>query len=1110
MVIPGIGGSGLTEQLFEGHEELSRMSILRCFLPKLLLIGLLFSVAIFPLVEQEAGTAADPLTPEERAFVAAHGPIRYAPDPLFPPFEFLDPSGVARGITPDLLTIMGKKLGVEFQAVAYPTWSDVLEAGKRGEVDLLGTLTRTPEREGFLLFSRPYLSVPYVLFVRQDGGDPKTIEDMVSRRLGVVRNYGINSWLSAEHPKIHLVAVEDSATGLTMVATGQLDALLETLPVGAYIVREKSLTNVRIVPRHIYTLPQHFGVRKDEPLLLSIVQKGLDSLTETEHSEVFVRWTGQDFSRPPSAISPLVWNALLILIAAAVLSGVWIVALRRSVRRATQSLRENEEKFRTVADYTHDWEYWILPDRSIRYTSPSCEQITGYSAEDYARDSGLLFRIVDPEDRPRFDEHICDYLDGAKRGDAIGEIEFRIVRSDGEVRWIGHVCRPVFGADGTFQGKRGSNRDTTNRKQSEEDLRESEERYQELFENANDIIFTNDLTGNFTSINKAAERVTGYTRDEALKMNIDSVLAPEYVDVARQMLSHKIQEGGQTRYDLEIVSKDGHRVPLEISTRIIYRGASPVGVQGIARDITERKRAEEALRESEAFMYTIMDNLPIGIAVNSVDPAVKFIYMNDNFPRFYRVTREALADPDSFWDAVYEEPEFREEIKKRVLDDCASGNPERMYWVDVPITRTGSETTFISAMNTPIPGKQLMLSSVWDVTDRKRSEEEKERLQSQLHQAMKMEAVGRLAGGVAHDFNNLLTAIIGNITLALMKLSPSDPAGGLLAEANKAAERSATLTQQLLAFSRKQIIEPKILDLNELISGLHTMLVRLIGENIELKTIPEEGLGMVKVDRGQFEQILVNLAVNARDAMPEGGKLLIETANVALDEEYCARHPYVRPGRFVMLAVSDTGHGMSEEVKKQIFEPFFTTKPKGTGTGLGLATIYGVVKQSDGSIEVYSEVGKGTSFKIYLPRVEGEAARSRESDLPTELMVGSETVLIVEDEEIVRNLCVQILERLGYRVMQASNGDEALALAMGYRERIDLLFTDVVMLGMNGRELADRLTRIRPETRVLFTSGYTDDAIVHHGVLDEGVSFIGKPYSLSGLARKIREVLDKV
>ena len=402
------------------------------------------------------------------------------------------------------------------------------------------------------------------------------------------------------------------------------------------------------------------------------------------------------------------------------------------------------------------------------------------------------------------------------------------------------------------------------------------------------------------------------------------------------------------------------------------------------------------------------------------------------------------------------------------------------------------------------------LWSFRDITDRNQAEEEKEKLRAQLQQAMKMEAVGRLAGGVAHDFNNLLTAILGNISLALMKLSPSDPAGGLLAEANKAAESAASLTQQLLAFSRKQIIKPKVLDLNILIADMNKMLVRLIGEDIDLKTVPGADLGLVKVDASQFEQILVNLAVNARDAMPEGGKLLIETVNVDLDVEYCARHPYVRPGRFVMLAVSDTGHGMSGEVKRQIFEPFFTTKPKGTGTGLGLATIYGVVKQSKGSIEVYSEVGKGTTFKIYLPRIEAEDARTPEPSLPMELLEGTETVLFVEDEEIVRDLGVRILEGLGYKVMQASNGDEAIARAMEYGDRIDLLMTDVVMPGMHGRELANRLTGIRPETRVLFTSGYTDNAIVHHGVLDEGVSFIGKPYSPSALAKKVRDVLDNV
>lgn len=407
-----------------------------------------------------------------------------------------------------------------------------------------------------------------------------------------------------------------------------------------------------------------------------------------------------------------------------------------------------------------------------------------------------------------------------------------------------------------------------------------------------------------------------------------------------------------------------------------------------------------------------------------------------------------------------------------------------------------------------VGGRLLLFSIIHDITERKRAEAEKQKLQDQLNQAMKMEAVGRLAGGVAHDFNNLLTAIIGNVSLTLMKLPPSDPIADMLAEANKAADRAATLTRQLLAFSRKQIIEPKVLNLNELIRDLHSLLVRVIREDIEIQHVPGDDLGSVKVDVGQFQQVLVNLMVNARDAMPNGGRIVIETSNVDLDEEYCSAHPYVEAGRFVMLAVSDTGFGMSEEVRSHIFEPFFTTKTKGSGTGLGLATTYGAVKQSGGSIEVYSEVGKGTTFQIYLPRVEGETSKPVGEDASPALPRGTGTVLLVEDEDVVRDMCVRVLEQLGYQVLQAANGREAIALCEGRRERIDLLLTDVVMPGMNGRELATRLIPDHPEMKVLFASGYAEDVIVRHGVLDDEVSFIGKPYAPSTLAKKIREVLD--
>ncbi len=405
------------------------------------------------------------------------------------------------------------------------------------------------------------------------------------------------------------------------------------------------------------------------------------------------------------------------------------------------------------------------------------------------------------------------------------------------------------------------------------------------------------------------------------------------------------------------------------------------------------------------------------------------------------------------------------------------------------------------------PSDNVMFAAARDITERKAAEAEKAQLEVQLQQAMKMEAVGRLAGGVAHDFNNLLTGITGNVSLALLDLTPGDPLAATLEEIQIAAKRASELTRQLLAFSRKQIIEPKVVDLNEMIAGLHKMLVRLIGEDIVLNTIPGEALGSVRIDPGQFEQIIVNLVVNARDAMPNGGELIIETSAVLLDNEYCRHHADATPGWHVMLAVSDTGVGMSEEVKRHLFEPFFTTKPKGHGTGLGLATIYGAVRQAGGSVQVYSELGHGTTFKIYLPRLEEAAESTAFNHTGSQLVGGHETILVVEDEATVRNLANRLLNRLGYRVLQAADGVEALALAKDFAERIDLLLTDVVMPGMNGRQLAEQLKPIHPETKVLYTSGYTENVVAHHGVVEEGLHFIGKPYTPPELARKIRDAL---
>jgi two-component system, cell cycle sensor histidine kinase and response regulator CckA len=390
-----------------------------------------------------------------------------------------------------------------------------------------------------------------------------------------------------------------------------------------------------------------------------------------------------------------------------------------------------------------------------------------------------------------------------------------------------------------------------------------------------------------------------------------------------------------------------------------------------------------------------------------------------------------------------------------------------------------------------------------------REVEEGQRLLAQFRQAQKMEAVGRLAGGVAHDFNNMLTVIIGTSDVVLEEYELDAEARALVSQIRKTGERAAVLTRQLLAFSRKQVLSPVVLNFNAVVTDIEPMLARMIGEDITISLVLEPAIRLVKADLGQIEQVLMNLVVNSRDAMPDGGRLLIETGNVVLDEGYAQVRPEVPPGPYAMLAVSDTGFGMTAEIKRHLFEPFFTTKELGKGTGLGLSTVYGIVKQSGGFIYVYSEVGQGTTFKLYFPQVNDQRPADVQRIEPAAMPGGgSETLLLVEDDEAVAKLARLILQSKGYTVVRAESGEEALGLWGARLDPVDLVLTDVILPGMNGRSLADRLRELDPSVKLLFMSGYTEDAIVHHGVLEPGIAFLAKPFTPNELARKVREVLD--
>jgi PAS domain S-box-containing protein len=525
----------------------------------------------------------------------------------------------------------------------------------------------------------------------------------------------------------------------------------------------------------------------------------------------------------------------------------------------------------------------------------------------------------------------------------------------------------------------------------------------------------------------------------------------------------------------------------------------------LERNIAERKRAEEAVRASQQIIEGILNAIPVRVFWK--DKNLVYLGCNEIFARDAGfASPKDIIGKDDYQMGWHDQAELYRGDDREVIESGCS----KLLIEELQTTPEGKTITLLSNKlplrdsNGEISG---LLGTYMDITERKSAEAEHAALDQQLRQAQKMETVGQLAGGVAHDFNNILTGISGYTELALEQLDTASPMREDLAEVLRLSKRAAELTRQLLAFSRRQTLQPQIININDMVADTTKMLKRVLGENIDLQFAPAPDLGNVRADPMQLEQVLMNLAINARDAMPAGGKLTIETANVELDAEYAASHISVVPGRYVMMAVSDTGHGMDAATRSRLFEPFFTTKDKSKGTGLGLATAYGIVKQHGGHIWVYSEPGKGATFKIYLPRVE-EAASVLKPPVEPSMTRGEETILIVEDEPAVGAIAERALKARGYTVLIARSAEEAEGLFSEHHERISLLLTDVVLPGINGPKLYERLRTRDPSLKVLYMSGHTGNATVHQGVLDAGAAFMQKPFTLEMIARKVRQVLD--
>lgn len=770
----------------------------------------------------------------------------------------------------------------------------------------------------------------------------------------------------------------------------------------------------------------------------------------------------------------------------------------RHLEAKVKSLEQSKNYYKAFFEHSLYGTVIVDPEslKLIEFNDHVCNQL-GYTREEFAQLS-----VMDIEANETNEETLA-HVQKIIHQNGYEEFETLHRTKQGEIRNI-NVLAQYINVDGK-QVYHCIWRDITEDMLAEESLWKSREILRAVFDTISVRVFWKDSNLNYLGCNIAFAHDAGFEYPEQIIGKDDLALGwrdqaelyqKDDLIVIREGKNRILFEEPQTTPSGETIHLLTSKVPLRDPN------GSIIGVLGTYMDITERKRAEAALLESEDRFSKAFHTSPYAIIITRVSDG-KFIETNNAFTAIAGYSKEEAIGGSSLLLNLWVNPEDRNQVIASLNQGYTVANREYQFRRKDGSIMTG----LFSAQMIHLGDVPCVLSSINDITELHRSREERDRLQQQLYQAQKMESVGRLAGGVAHDFNNMISIILGYGEMLLDQIHPNDPLRADVNEIVKAANRSSELTRQLLAFARKQTLQPEVLLINDIVRNFDKMLRRLIGEDIELQIVLGEEIVHVLADRGQIEQVITNLAVNARDAMPTGGKLIIETGVGELDKAYAEIHPDAKPGRYATLFLSDNGCGMDKEVLSQIFEPFFTTKEMGRGTGLGLSTVYGIIKQSNGHIWVYSEPGHGTVFKIYLPETSLKPALKTDTyKEPTDKGDGQQ-ILVVEDEVGLRRLLEGALSRLGYKVIMAANGGEALLIMEEKGFKPDLIITDVVMPNMSGRELVDRLRTNRPDLKVIYMSGYTDDIIVHHGVINSENQLIQKPFTIREIAKKIREIL---
>lgn len=818
--------------------------------------------------------------------------------------------------------------------------------------------------------------------------------------------------------------------------------------------------------------------------------------------------------------------------------GITALRSREEGKRTTAALLEAESKYRQLVEQVPAISYAAEAGARGRflYLSPQVNTILGYRPEDCLSDPCFWWNHLNPEDYP------VALLEDSWEENRPFRVEYRMRAQDGREVWLRDEAIVVRDPQTGKRLTRGLLIDITERKRADEALRRSEENYRMFVAQSSEGIFRLDLDVP-VAIDMPEQEVADHILQHSYMAECNEAMAQIYgLNSPAELLGKRLTElpmadnphnlemiRAYIRNGFRVLERESHEIDVHGNPKVflnsmfgIVERGNLLRTWGIQRDISERLKAdaarckaEGALRESEERYRAFVEQSSEGIFRMEYDPPVpcrlpiaeqlalgrKNGYLaecNDALARMYgrSSARELLGKPLSDF-LILNDPGTQQFMENFILAGYQTTDQES-YEMD----SHGQRKIFRNTMTGMVVDGFWVRT--WGIT---RDVTERVHLEEQLRNAQQLEAIGRLAGGVAHDFNNILSVIMGHGELLLAASAGDERARNGLQQIRRAADRAASLTQQLLAFSRKQVLQPKVLDMNDAVADVQKMLSRVIGEDIELVASLHPSLLSVKADPGQVEQVLMNLAVNARDAMPQGGKLLMETSNLELSAEL-ARDLDLAPGRYVMLKVADSGQGMDAATLSHIFEPFFTTKPMGKGTGLGLATVYGIVKQSGGSIQVKSEVGHGTTFRIYFPAEGGSTSPRQEPVADGKIAGGTETILIAEDEPDLRELTRIFLEGYGYRVLEASSAEHAIHTAESFNQRIDLLLTDVIMPGMSGSQLAEKILSKRPQIRIVYMTGYTDDMVVQHKVLEPGVKLLQKPFTKVDLAQKVRMTLD--